>query len=315
MKRQLVMMGIAFFVLAVVAGGAAAEDKVNIGYLRLVMSLPTFVAVEKGYFNEQGLKADLTPFESGTAIIDALMAGRIDADCGSAISGHWLADQNVPGRFKIFLVYGPDNKFDNTFVAVVGKDSPIKDLKGLKGARVAHFPGATSLALARAVIATQVNPVDVKFLEMAPPNMVPALAAGQIDAFFSPEPLGMIAVSQGVGKYLGKHPVAVLNMERGYPGGAFTVSSNLLKNRPEAAAKLMKAYDRSVDFIRGNEKEARTFLQKYAGLPDPVAMAIPLDKWIKIKELNKQAGEDYFEILYKEGVFKSRLDTTRLYYE
>jgi NitT/TauT family transport system substrate-binding protein len=315
MKRHLVMMAIAVFLLSGLVGGALAEEPVNIGYLRLVMSLPTFVAVEKGYFKDQGLKAELTPFESGTAIIDSLMAGRIDADCGSAISGHWLADQNVPGRFKIFLVYGPDNKFDNTFVAVVRKDSPINDLKGLKGARVAHFPGATSLALARAVMATQVNPADVKFVEMAPPNMVPALAAGQIDAFFSPEPLGMIAVSQGVGKYLGKHPVAVLNMERGYPGGAFTVSSNLLKNRPEAAAKLMKAYDMAVDFIRGNEKEARAFLPKYSGLPEPVAMGIPLDKWIKIKEMNKQAGEDYFEILFKEGVFKSRLDTTKLYYE
>ena len=315
MKRHLIMMGIAVFVSGVVAGGAAAEERVNIGYLRLVMSLPTFVAVEKGYLKEQGLKVDLSPFQSGTAIIDALMAGRIDANCGSAISGLWLAEQNVPGRFKIFLVYGSVNKFDNTFVAVVRKDSPIKDLKGLKGAKVGHFPGATSLALARAVIASQVNLADVKFVEMAPPNMIPALAAGQIDAFFSPEPLGMIAVSQGVGRYLEKHPLALLNLERGYPGGAFSVSSNLLKKRHEVAAKLVKAYDQAVDFIRGNEKEARSFLPKYAGLPEPLAMSIGPTQWIKIKELNKQAGEDCFEIFYREGVFKSRMDTTKLYYE
>jgi ABC-type nitrate/sulfonate/bicarbonate transport system substrate-binding protein len=81
------------------------------------------------------------------------------------------------------------------------------------------------------------------------------------------------------------------------------------------AAKLMKAYDKAVDFIRGNEKEARTFLQKDMGLPNPLAIAIPFDKGITIKELTKQAGRDYFEILYKKGVFKSRLDTTKLYYE
>jgi ABC-type nitrate/sulfonate/bicarbonate transport system substrate-binding protein len=315
MHRTLAAMGIAVLLLGTAVGAGAADNEVNIGYLRLVMSLPTFVAAEKGLFKGQGLEVALTPFQSGTAIVDALMAGRIDADCGSAISGHWLAEQNVPGRFKIFLVYGPDNKFDNTFVAVVRKDSPIRDLKGLKGAKVGHFPGATSRALARAVIATQVDPAEVTFIEIPPPNMVPALVAGQIDAFFSPEPMGMMAVSKGVGKYLGKHPVAVLNLERGYPGGAFTVSSNLLKNRPETAVKLMKAYDGAVDFICGNEKEARTYLQKYAGLPGPVAMAIPFDKWIKIKELDKKSGEDYFEVLFKEGAFKSRLDTTTLYYE
>jgi ABC-type nitrate/sulfonate/bicarbonate transport system substrate-binding protein len=40
------------------------------------------------------------------------------------------------------------------------------------------------------------------------------------------------------------------------------VTSNLLTNRPEVAGKLMKAYDKAMDFIRGNEKEARTFLQE-----------------------------------------------------
>jgi ABC-type nitrate/sulfonate/bicarbonate transport system substrate-binding protein len=56
------------------------------------------------------------------------------------------------------------------------------------------------------------------------------------------------------------------------------VTSNLLKNRPEMAAKLMKTYDKAVHFIRGNGKEAKTFRQKCAGLPDPLAMVIPFDK-------------------------------------
>lgn len=315
MQRTLITIGIVIFLLGKVVGVAGAGDKLNIGYLRLVMSLPTYVAAEKGFFKEQGLEVALTPFQSGTAIIDALMAGRIDADCGSGITGHWFAEQNVPGRYRIFLVYGPDTLFDNTFVAVVSKESPIKDLKGLDGKKVAHFPGVTSRALARAVIGTQVDPAGVKFVEIPPANIVPALAAGQIHAFFTPEPLGMMAVSKGVGKYLMKNPVSLLNMKRGYPGGAFSISSGLLKKRPETAKKLVSAYEKAADYIRNNEKESRTFLEKYTRLPNPLAKNIPFDKWIKIKDFNKQAGEDYFKVLFKEGAFKTVLDTQKLYYE
>jgi hypothetical protein len=141
MKKVLIAVVIVMFVSGVFTGAFAAEDMVKIGYLRLVMSLPTFVAEEKEFFSEEGIKVDLV----------ALVAGRIDANCGSATSGHWFAEQNVPDRYKIFLVYGPDALGDNTFVVVVRRDSPIKDFKGFNGKKVGHFPGATSRALAKAV--------------------------------------------------------------------------------------------------------------------------------------------------------------------
>jgi NitT/TauT family transport system substrate-binding protein len=315
MKKVFVTVSIATFLLAAIAGAVSAQDVVKVGYLRLVMSLPTFVAAEKEFFSEEGIKVDLVPFQSGTAIIDALVAGRIDANCGSATSGHWFAEQNVAGRYKIFLVYGPDSLGDNTFVVVVRKDSPIKDFKGFNGKKVGHFPGATSRALAKAVIRTQLNPDGVSFAEIAPPNMVPALAAGQIDAFFTPEPLGMMAVSKGVGRYLRKSPTTVLNMEKGYPGGAFSFSSKFLKKSSEVPDRFRAAMEKAVDFTKDNEIKARSYLEKYTGLPQPVAMRIPFDKWIRIKELNRGAGQDYFNILYKEGAYKKRIDTTKLYYE
>jgi NitT/TauT family transport system substrate-binding protein len=315
MKRVFVTASIATFLWVAIAGAVSAQDAVKVGYLRLVMSLPTFVAAKEGFFSQEGLKVELVPFQSGTAIIDALVAGRIDANCGSATSGHWFAEQNVPDRYKIFLVYGPDSLGDNTFVVVVRKESPIKDLKGFNGKKVGHFPGATSRALAKAVIRTQLNPDGVTFAEIPPPNMVPALAAGQIDAFFTPEPLGMMAVSKGVGRYLRKSPTTALNMEKGYPGGAFSFSAKFLEKRTEVARSVKAAVEKAVDFIRRNEKDARYHLEKYTGLPQPVAMQIPFDKWIKIKELDKGAGQDYFNVLYKEGAYKKRIDTTKLYYE
>jgi len=316
MKKIVATVCMVMFLFGAAAGAFAAQDVVKIGYLRIVMSFPTFVAQEKGFFAEEGLKVELIPFNSGTAIVDALVAGRIDANCGSAIVTHWFAEQNVSGRFKIFLLYGTDSmEDDNTFVVVVKKDSPIKDLKGLKGKKVGHFPGITNLVLAKAIIRTQMDPEGVIFTEVPPPNLVPALAAGQIDAFFSPEPLGMIAVSKGMGRYLLKSPLTLLRLKGGVPGGAFAFTTQFLKESPEQAEKVKAALEKAVDYIRNHEEEVRSYLIEYNSLPEPVAMRIPYDKFIKLDEFDKNAGQAYFDMLYKEGAYQQKLDTTKLYYE
>jgi NitT/TauT family transport system substrate-binding protein len=206
-------------------------------------------------------------------------------------------------------------KEDNAFSVVVKKDSPLNALKDLKGKKVGTFPGASSVALAKAVIRKQVDLEQVIFTEIAPPNMIPALAAGQIDAFFTPEPFGMIAVSQGVGRYLIKSPLSLLKLKRGIPGAGFAFSAQFLKERPEQAKKVKACLDKAVDYIRGHEKEARPYLINYTGLPEPVAMNIAFDQWIKLNELDKKAGQEYFDILYKEGAYQDKVDTTKLYYE
>ena len=313
--KRLVMTVLLVFLL-MIGGSAFGAEKATIGHLPIVPSLPTYVAMEKGFFTEEGLEVELVPFQSGTAIIDALVAGRIDANCMSAITGHWFAAQNVPDKFKIFLVYAADSNVDNTMVVVVKQDSPLKDLQDLKGKKVGTFPGATSVALAKAIIRTQkIDPEEVIFTEIPPPNLIPALAAGQIDAYFSPEPFGMMAVFQGAGRYLKKSPCTSLGLKKGIVGGAFSFSAEFLQKRPEVAKKVKAAIEKGVDYIKTNEQEARGYLSKYTPLPPPVAARIPFEKWITIKDLDKKAPQRYFDVLYKEGAYQKKLDTTKLYYE
>jgi NitT/TauT family transport system substrate-binding protein len=302
-------------VILTTAGTAFSEERVKIGYLRLTISLPTFVAAEKGLFEQAGLKAELTPFESGTLIISALMAGRIDANCSSATTGYWFAEQSTPDQFKIFLAYGTPSRKNPTFVAIVKKDSPIKGLKDLRGKRVGTFPGASSVELARAIIRTQMDPEGVIFQEVPPTILISALAAGQIDAFFAPEPVGMIAISQGIGRHLVEEPLGLLGLERGFAGAAFGFSAQFIKQNPMLAKKVKAVYYKAVDLIDKDRNAVRPLLSKYTGLSETIAMKIPLQSWMKVETLDKQATQQYFDLLYKEGAYKKRVDTTKLYYE
>ena len=313
MKRVMVVLLVIVLLLA--AGSALGEEKVKIGYLRLTLSLPTFVAAERGLFEQAGLKVELTPFESGTLIISALIAARIDANCSSATTGYWFAEQSTPDQFKIFLGYGTPSRKNPTFVAIVKKDSPLKDLKDLKRKRVGTFPGASSVELARAIIRTQIDPEGIVFQEVPPTIIISALAAGQIDAFFAPEPVGMIAISQGIGRHLVEEPVGLLGLERGFAGAAFGFSAQFIKQNPLLAKKLKSVYYKAVDLIDKDRNAARPLLVKYLGFPDWVAMKIPLTNWMKVETLDKQATQQYFDLLYREGAYTKRVDTTKLYYE
>jgi len=312
MKRFVALL---VMVMLIMAGTAFGEEKVKIGYMPIVMSLPTFVAVEKGLFEQEGLKVELTPFESGTLIISALMAGRIDANCSSAITGYWFAEQSTPDQFKIFLTYGTPSLKNPSFVAIVKKDSPLKDLKDLKGKRVGTFPGATSVELGKAIIRTQVDPEGIIFQEVPPNILISALAAGQIDAFFAPEPMGMIAISQGVGRHLIEDPLDVLGLEKGFAGNGFGFSAQFLRKNPSLAKKIKSIYYKAVDMIDKDRKAYRPLLTKYLSLPEPFAMNIPLQSWMKIEALDKESTQKYFDLLYREGAFKKKVDTTKLYYE
>jgi NitT/TauT family transport system substrate-binding protein len=315
-KKWLVVLVFLFLVTVLFPNHPMAQEEVKIGYLTIVMGLPTYVALEKGFFQEQGLKVVNTPFEAGTLLSDAMVTGRIDVSAANSILPHWLAEQNLPGTFKVFLVYGSTGPEDNVFILTVAKDAPFKEIKDLKGKKVATFPGVQSVALAKAVLRPYFDPdKDVIMTEVSPGNIVQALAAGQIDAYFAPEPLGMIAVAKGVGRYLVKHPCRSLNLTAGHPGGAFTFNSKFLKEKPLVAKKVKIAIYKGVDFINTNEQEARKFLVKYANLPEPFAMKIPLDTWTKVEQFNKSSAQAYFELWEKEGLFKKHIDTTQLYYQ
>jgi len=314
MKRE--VAALLMILLLIMAGTAFGEEKIKIGYMTIPMSLPTFVAAEKGLFEQEGLKVEITPFESSTIIIGALMAGRIDASCSSGIPGFWFAEQSTPGQFKIFLTYGSSSLKIPSFVVVTKKDSPLKDLKDLKGKRLGTCPpGVTSVAMTKAIIRTQMDPEAVIFQELPSSLAISALTAGTIDAFFGVEPMGMMAISQGIGRYLVEEPGALLGLDKGFASACFGFSAQFIKRNPLLVKKLKSVYYKAIDLIDKDRKAARPLLIKYLGFPDWVAMNIPLTNWMKIETLDREATQQYFDLLYREGAYKKRIDTTKLYYE
>jgi hypothetical protein len=81
-------------------------------------------------------------------------------------------------------------------------------------------------------------------------------------------------------------------------------------------AKTLKlVYYKAVDLLDKDRATYRPLLTKYLGLPESIAMNVPLTNWMKIEKFHKEATQQYFDLLYREGAYKKKIDTTKLYYE
>ena len=89
MKRSSSLLRQIIILVATVATPsiATAEELVRIGINGVISDAPFFIATEKGYFAEQGIKPDFVPFDAGPKMIAPLGAGQLDVAGGAASAG------------------------------------------------------------------------------------------------------------------------------------------------------------------------------------------------------------------------------------
>ena len=108
-----------------------------------------------------------------------------------------LREQGVP--IKIVYLGHRDGS-----TLIVAKDSPAKSIADLRGktfARPSRFSNQY-LVITKLMADAHMAPDDIKFVDMAPPDMPSALAAGAIDAYFIGEPFAAKAEMAGTGRVL-----------------------------------------------------------------------------------------------------------------
>ena len=205
MKRLLATLA-ALFVLAC-AWPAAAQEKVTIAALRFVSSSPIFIALEKGYFKNEGLDVEIKFFQAAQPIAVAVAGG--DADLG--ITGLTGGFYNLAGKGALKIIAAQSREepgFD--FVAYVVTTKAYE--AGFKSP--AQFPGKTvgittigstfhyNLGKLAEKRAFKLEEVQLKALQSIP-NVMAAVKGGQVDAALLPANNAYALEKDGVAKIIG----------------------------------------------------------------------------------------------------------------
>ena len=260
----------------------AQSETVKLGDLAAISNAPVYIAIEKGYFKEQGVVTEIVNFASAAKQVPALVAGELEVSVGSASAGLFNAvAQQAP--FRIVADKGQGREGFGFSLLTVRKDlvdsGQVKSFRDLKGKKIAILAKGNIQHYLVGKMAEEVgltiNDVELTFLDA--PSQVTAFETKAIDASYAVEPWPARFAERGVAvpfrtpdQVKGLGPVQV---------GVIIYSGKFIKERRPVAQRWMNAYLKAADFFhkRGTkDPEVAAILEKYTKVPAKVIQtAIP----------------------------------------
>lgn len=288
-------------------------EKITIGYSQLRISLPIFVAQEKGLFKKYGLDVELKPYPTAQPMMEALVSGNIDVAgyCALPITFGTMA-KSTDNKELVFIsaILEDDSRQISKLIAKA--NARIDSIKDLKGKRIGILPTRAYEVRLKQILESNGLDVDkdqIIIQQVAPDLQKDALEKGTIQALFSNDPMTSIIISKGIGKDLSPD-INLLAKTTGispFYFGSFNVSKKFADANSDVTKKISLALDEAIDFINNDYKSAYVLMGKYF---DP-KFANLTDKYPKpfFKKTNEISNTDlikmrqfYFEnkILAKE---------------
>jgi NitT/TauT family transport system substrate-binding protein len=226
---------------------ARGEDLVRVAVGVDPVYTPWWIAEDKGFYKKHGVKAEITQFSGGPALADATMAG--EADISSSGTATWMP-RIVRGSMVVLGTMATSTKAYGMAAL-----SPIKSLNDLKGKKVGTVGGSSTDYLWH-LVAKKLDAPDSAFemVSIPPPELVPSLDRGDIEAFFCWEPWPARAV-----EISGKDKVHIqaTSGDVGYLLN-FIVAANkkFVDAKPDATVRVLAALRDAIDFLNNNPAEA-----------------------------------------------------------
>jgi NitT/TauT family transport system substrate-binding protein len=277
---QLVLILALGILLPSIAG--AQSETVKLGDLATISNAPVYIAMEKGFFKEQGIVTEISNFASAAKQVPALVAGELEVSVGSASAGLFNAvAQQAP--FRIVADKGQTREGFGFSLLTVRKDlvdsGQVKTFRDLKGKKIAILAKGNIQHYLVGKMAEEVgltiNDVDLTFLDA--PNQVTAFETKAIDAAYAVEPWPARFAERGVAvrfrtpdQVKGLGPVQI---------GVIIYSGKFIKERKAVAQRWMNAYLKAAELFHKNgtkDPEIAAILEKYTKVPAKVIQtAIP----------------------------------------
>jgi NitT/TauT family transport system substrate-binding protein len=233
--------------------GKTEVKSITIGYLNVMDDAQAMLAYDANLYEKHGLKADLKPFNSGTDLIKAIIAGQLDAGVLGFTNALTWASQDA----DLKVVGGAQMGFHSILVP---KDSDIKSVAELKGKKLAtQQKGSTAdvvlngVTLANAQLATK----DVNMVYVSPAAAIQQLAAGTVDAAFVFEPFDKLAqLTQGAKQ------IYEIGSEWPFPCMVVITSGDVLNKDRDKVNRMLDAQKEAIELLESDAQKSAEYITK-----------------------------------------------------
>lgn len=278
-----------------------------------------YIALEKGFFRDEGLDIELVNFRVGPQIIPSLATDQVQVS-GLSVSPSMFNALHVGAGLHLVADKGQVSKGFGWAAMMVRSDLAviIKDFKDLKGRKIGTPSKGVSLftQLGKALELGGLGLNDVDVVEIGFPEMMAALSNKAIDAAMLIEPFVTLVAANHVA-------VRWKGVEEFYPfkaqNGVVMYSEKFVKQQPEAAKRWMVAYLRGVRAYteavsKGSDRDSvNRILAKHTAVKDASLYAkmqpIDFDPNGQLETRSLELDQDWF---LKLGLQLQRADLSKV---
>jgi sulfonate transport system substrate-binding protein len=235
--------------------GDATQLAVRFAYQDRVADAVSMIAVEEGFFRDEGLDVKPFVFSSGPACSETLLSGSADiGTMGDTTAVIAVARSPV----KIIASHGGG---EHRHRIIVAADSPIRAPADLAGRSVAVKKGTSTYGgLLAWADSLHLDLSKVKVTDMRPEDMADALLSGAIDAIVASEPTPSVVEERG-----GRELATLGGLGNTYPI-LLVARAEFLADHSEAVRRFLRAMDRAASFIADDPEEAAAIVARKTGL-------------------------------------------------
>lgn len=310
-----------WFLLITVAPtvAAAAEPEVTKFRFGALYSTPTaaLIAIERGYFRDEGLDVQVVPVQNGPAAVAATASGAVDVTFGDVLG--W-ASAVSNGFTNVKLIF-PGSHSANGDLLVKGQ-SALKSPADFRGKRIGVSPAPMAgLSVKLWLAQGGVDPAEVNFVIIPTNGDGQALARGDVDAVLTFEPsTSRLILEQNAVSLLDPTEVAA---PQGAVFTAYYANAAFLEKNPETVRRLVRAIRKGAALNKGLSPTERAVISgKYSGIDlVKLSQTIPgLLERLKVSNLytgavNVTATQDWIDKAAKYGAVPRTIEIKPYIYD
>ena len=302
--------------LVLASCGKEELQEVQIGEVtRSIFYAPQYVAIEEGFFEEEGLKVELKTIAGGDKTMTALLSGGIDIALVGSETSIYVTAQGANDPIKNFAQL---TQTDGTFLVAREQidDFSWEMLKGstFLGQRKGGMPQmAGEFVLKKHGIDPHNDLELIQNIDFA--NISTAFASGTGDYVQLFEPTASVFEAEGVG-----HIVASFGTESGHlPYTAFMTKASMIDSDPEMVEKFTRAIKKAQDWVYANSAEdVAKAIQPFFEDTDVELIATVVDRYkqqesfAKDPILDEEEWNNLQDVMEEAGELPKRMDYEEL---
>ncbi|KHL13435.1 UNVERIFIED_CONTAM: nitrate ABC transporter substrate-binding protein [Mumia flava] len=292
------------------AGDGSGDDTtaVTVGVIPILDVAPIYLGVEQGFFADEGLDVTLETAQGGAAIVPGVVSGQFQFGFSNTISLLLATSEGLPLTVVADGVSSTGEEGNDFGAVIVPADSDIKTAADLEGKKVAvnTLNNINTTTTNEAVRKDGGDPSTIEYVELAFPDIIPAIQKGDVDAGQVVEPFLTIGTSSGMravtDNFVQTDPDLTVAM--------YFTSEQFAQEDPEVVEAFTSAMNESLDYAQENPDAVREVLGTYTELDADLQEQVILPRWTS--EIDVDSVELLSELAVTDGLYSEQPDIDTL---